>query len=169
MGPLTLRASVSSRRYHTAGLEILAQQPEVRTVITAVGSGGTMAGLVTALGPARVLGVSAGAVKDARAAVAALLRDAGWPVNELRIDDSQIGAGYAILTDAAHHALELAARTEGIVLDPTYTGRALAGLIAAVRSGAIPPGGVTVFVHTGGLPGLFGHGWSPSPAPAWDS
>lgn len=162
-------SALSSRGYYTAGLEILAQQPEVRTVITAVGSGGTMAGLVTALGPARVLGVSVGAVRDARAAVAALLRDGGWPVNELRIDDSQIGAGYAVLTDATRHALELAARTEGIVLDPTYTGRALAGLVVAVRSGAIPPGGVTVFVHTGGLPGLFGHGWSPSPAPARDS
>jgi len=51
-------------------------------------------------------------------------------------------------------------RTEGIALDPTYTGRALAGLIASARSGAIAPGGVTVFVHTGGLPGLFGHDWS---------
>jgi L-cysteate sulfo-lyase len=156
-------SALSMRGYRTAGLEILAQQPGVRTVITAVGSGGTMAGLVTALGPARVLGVSVGAVTDARAAVAALLRGGGWPVNELRIDDSQIGAGYAAVTDATRHALELAARTEGIALDPTYTGRALAGLVAAVRGGAIVPGAVTVFVHTGGLPGLFGHGWRPGP------
>lgn len=156
-------SALSIRGYHTAGLEILAQQPEALTVVTAVGSGGTMAGLVTALGPHRVLGVSAGAVTDARAAVATLLRDGGWPVNELRVDDRHIGAGYATLTDATRHAIELAARTEGIILDPIYSGRAMAGLVAAVRGGEILPVGV-VFVHTGGLPGLFGHGWSPSPS-----
>ena len=43
------------------------------------------------------------------------------------------------------------------MLDPTYSGRAMAGLTAAVRSGAISPGMKTVFLHTGGLPGLFGH------------
>jgi L-cysteate sulfo-lyase len=50
-----------------------------------------------------------------------------------------------------------AARTEGITLDPTYTGRALAGLLAAVDEGEIRPGERTVFLHSGGLPGLFGH------------
>ncbi len=50
-----------------------------------------------------------------------------------------------------------AARTEGIVLDPVYTGRAMAGLIAAVREGDVRPGERTVLLHTGGLPGLFGH------------
>ncbi|ADI10762.1 D-cysteine desulfhydrase [Streptomyces bingchenggensis BCW-1] len=54
-------------------------------------------------------------------------------------------------------ALTTAARTEGIVLDPVYTGRALAGLIAAVRDGQVRHGRRTVFLHTGGLPGLFGH------------
>lgn len=49
------------------------------------------------------------------------------------------------------------ARTEGITLDPVYTVRAAAGLIAAVRDGTIRPGGRTVLLHTGGLPGLFGH------------
>jgi L-cysteate sulfo-lyase len=50
----------------------------------------------------------------------------------------------------------LAARTEGMVLDPIYTGRALAGLMAAVRAGEVRPGQRTVLLHTGGLPGLFG-------------
>ena len=54
-------------------------------------------------------------------------------------------------------ALALVARTEGIVLDPVYTGRALAGLIAAVKDGDIVGGQPTVFLHSGGLPGLFGH------------
>jgi DNA-binding response OmpR family regulator len=50
----------------------------------------------------------------------------------------------------------LAARTEGIVLDPVYTGRAMAGLVAAVREGDVRRGERTVFMHTGGLPGVFG-------------
>ena len=49
-----------------------------------------------------------------------------------------------------------AARTEGLVVDPTYTGRAMAGLIAAAAAGDVPAGRV-VLLHTGGLPGLFGH------------
>ena len=54
-------------------------------------------------------------------------------------------------------ALTLAARTEGIVLDPVCTGRAMAGLTAAVRDGGITGGQPTVFLHSGGLPGLSGH------------
>jgi D-cysteine desulfhydrase len=53
--------------------------------------------------------------------------------------------------------MSLIATTEGIVLDPIYTGRALAGLIAAVDDGDITAGSTTVFMHTGGLPALFGH------------
>jgi D-cysteine desulfhydrase len=75
----------------------------------------------------------------------------------LRLDAGQIGQGYPHLTPAARRAMETAARTEGLVLDPTYTGRAMAGLIAAVASGAVRRGQRTVFLHTGGLPGLFGH------------
>jgi L-cysteate sulfo-lyase len=76
---------------------------------------------------------------------------------ELQIDRAQIGAGYATLTPAARGAMRLAARTEGIFLDPTYTARALAGLIAGVADGRVAPDDRTVFLHTGGLPGLFGH------------
>jgi D-cysteine desulfhydrase len=53
--------------------------------------------------------------------------------------------------------MRLAARTEGIFLDPTYTARALAGLITCVADGRIGHRDRTVFLHTGGLPGLFGH------------
>ena len=63
----------------------------------------------------------------------------------------------ATLTPAAREAMRLAARTEGIFLDPTYTARALAGLIARVAGGGIKREDRTVFMHTGGLPGLFGH------------
>ena len=68
----------------------------------------------------------------------------------------QVGAGYSTLTEGVRHALLTAARTEGLILDPVYTGRALAGLIAAVRDGDVRPGRRTIFLHSGGLPGLFG-------------
>jgi L-cysteate sulfo-lyase len=146
----------SAVAYQRAGEELLEQVPDARTVVVAVGSGGTMAGLVAALGTARVLGIATGAVPDARATVAALLSEMGSPADGLRIVDSQIGAGYAHLTPAVREAMSTAARTEGLVVDPTYTGRAMAGLIAAAADGTLPPGRV-VFLHTGGLPGLFGH------------
>jgi len=146
----------SAVAYQRAGEELLEQVPDVQTVVVAVGSGGTMAGLVAALGTARVLGVATGAVPDARATVAALLTEMGSSAEGLQMDDARIGAGYAHLTPEVREAMSTAARTEGLVVDPTYTGRAMAGLIAAAADGTLPPGRV-VFLHTGGLPGLFGH------------
>ena len=68
----------------------------------------------------------------------------------------QVGAGYGRVTPDVFAALTLAARTEGIVFDPVYTGRALAGLLAEVNDGSIDPQSTVVLMHTGGLPGLFG-------------
>ena len=143
----------SALGYVDCARELTAQLPDLSTVVVAVGSGGTMAGLVAALGPDRVFGVDTGALPDARAAVTDLLRAMGTPVHpgDLQIDGSHVGAGYAELTRPVQEALSLAARTEGLFLDPTYTGRALAGLRAS------PPDGKVVFLHSGGLPGLFGH------------
>jgi L-cysteate sulfo-lyase len=75
---------------------------------------------------------------------------------ELQFRLDQVGEGYASQTDAVAEAMVLAARTEGVVLDRVYTGRALAGLAAAVDDGSVRPGTRTVFLHTGGLPELFG-------------
>ncbi|GGQ55511.1 pyridoxal-phosphate dependent enzyme [Couchioplanes azureus] len=144
---------VSARGYVDCAAELLTQLPDLAAVVVALGSGGTMAGLVAGLGPHRVYGVDTGALSAPRAAVASLLDGMGAAVDPaaLQIDDSQVGAGYAELTDSVRSALVLAARTEGLFLDPTYTGRALAGLRAN------PPDGKVVFLHSGGLPGLFGH------------
>ena len=73
----------------------------------------------------------------------------------LEINDSQVGSGYGQPTPAMIEAVELVARTEGILLDPVYTGKAMAGLVALVRSGAIGPDQTVVFWHTGGAPGLY--------------
>lgn len=151
----------SAEAYVTAGDELGSQVPDVRHVVVAVGSGGTMAGLVVALGAARVLGVDSGAVPDATGTVhdlvTAMRPAADVRRSSLRVDRQQVGAGYEHLSATTRSAVELAARTEGLVLDPTYSGRAMAGLVAAVRSGLVARGERTVFLHTGGLPGLFGH------------
>ena len=145
--------------YRDAAREIVTQVRSVDHVVVAVGSGGTMAGLVAELGPDRVLGIDTGAVPDPADRVAHMVQAMGQPdpTAALRLDQSQIGPGYATLTDGARAAMASLARSEGLVLDPTYTARAGAGLIKAVAEGQIAHTDTTVFLHTGGLPGLFGH------------
>jgi len=149
---------LAAHGYLDAADELRQQAPGLAHLVVALGSGGTMAGLVAGLGAERVLGVHTGAVEQPTETVQELLAGMGAGAGaSLRIRQDQVGAGYGTLTDAVHHALRLAARTEGLVLEPTYTGRALAGLVAAVADGDIAPGSQVVFLHSGGLPGLFGH------------
>jgi L-cysteate sulfo-lyase len=151
-----------ARGYLDGGLELQTQLPDLVHVVVAVGSGGTMAGLVAALGSDRVLGVDVGAVPDAErrilGMVDGLAAEGAAPVKvSLRLRMDQIGDGYGVLTAGARQALLDAARYEGVLLDPVYTAKAFSGLIAAVEDGSIEPDQPTVLLHTGGLPGLFGH------------
>ncbi|MEV5432401.1 D-cysteine desulfhydrase family protein [Streptomyces sp. NPDC052701] len=151
---------LGARGYAEGGEELRSQLPDVDHVVVALGSGGTMAGLIGALGAERVLGVHCGAVAEPAATVAELssrLSRRDIDPGSLRIRTDQVGAGYGALHEPVMEAMRTAARTEGIVLDPVYSGRAMAGLAAAVRDGDIRPAQRTVFLHTGGLPGLFGH------------
>ncbi|MGN9815454.1 pyridoxal-phosphate dependent enzyme [Streptomyces sp. SD11] len=150
---------LSARGYLRCGEELKSQVPGLRTVVVALGSGATMAGLVASLGAERTLGVDVGAVDDARRRVESFAVPHAPDVraDDLRVDRGHIGAGYASLGGTVEEAMTLSAGLEGVVLDPTYTGRAMAGLVAAARRGEIVPGERTVFLHTGGLPGLFGH------------
>jgi D-cysteine desulfhydrase len=141
--------------------EVLAERPDVDLLVVATGSAGTQAGLAVGMGShARVLGFRVAMqhdLADRAASIAAGAADlAGVPApeGEVRLDASQLGPGYGQGTEACLEALALVARTEGLVLDPVYTGKAMAGLIAAVRTGAIDPDEVVTFVHTGGMPGL---------------
>ncbi|MDX3852299.1 D-cysteine desulfhydrase family protein [Streptomyces sp. AK02-01A] len=150
-----------ARGYAECGRELLAQAPDLSLVVTAVGSGGTMAGLVHTLGAERVLGVHCGAVPDPARTVRRLvagLSAGGVEPAGLRLRLDQVGDGYASLTEPVKAAMRTTARTEGIILDPIYTGRAMAGLMAAAEDGEVRPGRRTVFLHSGGLPGFFGHG-----------
>jgi D-cysteine desulfhydrase len=151
---------LGARGYVACGRELLHQAPDLVTVVTALGSGGTMAGLVHALGAGRVLGVDCGTIEQPAETVRTLvggLAGAAPDPTALRIRLDHVGAGYAVLTEPVMAALTLAARAEGLILDPIYTGRALAGLMSAVAEDEIKPGERTILLHSGGLPGLFGH------------
>lgn len=70
-------------------------------------------------------------------------------------DDSQVGGGYGMMTSECLEAIQLLARTEGILLDPVYTGKVFAGMLADIRAGKYSQDESIVFLHTGGTPALF--------------
>ena len=76
---------------------------------------------------------------------------------DVRATDRVFVPGYGKLNPATLRAIDLAARLEGLLLDPVYTGKAMAGLIDLVETGEIPAGARVLFIHTGGLPALFGY------------
>ena len=128
-------------------------------------TGGTQAGLLVGLrtaGAATVVhGIAVTPPDELRPKVAGLVAGLGAleglaqvPDPEIRLGDDQLGAGYGRPTEAATEATGLLARTEGILVDPIYTAKALAGLVARVRSGVFD-GRRVVFWHAGGTPGLF--------------
>ena len=76
------------------------------------------------------------------------------PADQILVDGDQLGAGYGRASAAADEAIRLLARTEGILVDPIYTAKALAGLVQRVRAGDLD-GRRVVFWHAGGTTGLF--------------
>jgi 1-aminocyclopropane-1-carboxylate deaminase/D-cysteine desulfhydrase-like pyridoxal-dependent ACC family enzyme len=129
-------------------------------IVVASSSGGTQAGLLAGM-PAsvRVLGIDVARPQPPLmemvpklAAKAASLAGRPPPAGEMLVAD-HTGPAYAAITEECRQAVLLAARTEALVLDPVYTGKAMAGLIAAARSRRIS--GTVVFWHTGGAVALF--------------
>jgi D-cysteine desulfhydrase family pyridoxal phosphate-dependent enzyme len=76
---------------------------------------------------------------------------------DINVREGFIGPGYGIPSEAGNAAIRLVARTEGIFLDPAYTGKAMAGLIAEIGAGRMGRAETVIFLHTGGEPGLFAH------------
>ena len=144
--------------------------PTPDVIVHSSSSGGTQAGLIAGcriygLSP-RILGISADESSaplgaEVRRILAGLERLLGADPGALasdqtpEIDDGFVGEGYGIPTPASREALELVARTEAIVLDQTYTAKAMAGLIAHVRAGLFGKGQTVLFWHTGGQVGVF--------------
>ena len=78
-------------------------------------------------------------------------------LDDLVTDQHYIGDGYGIATRECVEAIHLLAETEGILLDPVYTAKAMAALIDHARRGLLDPSSTVVFLHTGGIPALFAH------------
>jgi L-cysteate sulfo-lyase len=160
--------------YAAAALELLHQAKEQNTaidhVVVASSSGGTQAGLILGMALAGadvpILGVD---VDDDPEHALALVRDvtqaaaekvglrAAIPSSAFQLARGYAAPGYGQPNAGMIAAVQMLAQREGIVLDPVYTGKAMAGLIDLVRKGTFGADENVVFIHTGGAPGLFAY------------
>jgi len=171
--PIGASTPLGALGYVQAIVELLDQMPAPDVIVHSTSSGGTQAGIIAAcrlLGlSTRVVGISA---DDPAVSIQAQIRTivsgigevAGLDVHAkqalargtaIEIDDRFVGDGYAVPTAASQEALQLSARTEALFLDPTYTAKAMAALIAYVRQQRFKEGQTVLFWHTGGQVGLF--------------
>ncbi|HEX7944388.1 MAG TPA: D-cysteine desulfhydrase [Phenylobacterium sp.] len=165
--------AIGALGYAECALELVAQANdiglEIDRIVTATGSAGTHAGLVAGLAvmgaDIPVLGIGVRAPKETQEAnvfklaqeTATLLGYKERVTREMVVADCDyVGAGYGLIDQAVIDALKLAARTDGILLDPVYSGKAMKGLIALSNAGQFD-GETVVFLHTGGAQGLFGY------------
>lgn len=165
---------LGSAAYLGATLELLDQcdaagvMPDRIYLSSATGTQAGIVAAVRALGlPTQVVGVAAASGFDGQPSIPARLAavatwiaerlDLGFAVapEEIVNTTAYVGEAYGRLTVEAAAAIRLAGATEGLLLDPVYTGKAMAGLVDHVRTGRIGAGEVVVFVHTGGAPGIF--------------
>jgi 1-aminocyclopropane-1-carboxylate deaminase/D-cysteine desulfhydrase-like pyridoxal-dependent ACC family enzyme len=168
--PIGASTPLGALAFALAVAELVDQMPAPDVIVHSTSSGGTQAGLVAGcrlLGlPTRVIGVSAddasssleGQVNAIVTGVGALLRlDAAALAagTAIEVDDRFVGGGYGVPSDQSREAIELTARSEAIFLDPTYTSKAMAGLIAYVGDRAFGENQTVLFWHTGGQVGLF--------------
>jgi len=164
--PIGASTPLGALGYVLAVAELIDQIAPPDIIVHSTSSGGTQAGLVAGcqlLGLAtRVIGISA----DESAAmlgteIGGLVRGIADLLQittesaTIEIDDGFVGEGYGIPTAESREAIELAARTEAIFLDPTYTAKAMAGLISSVRERRFDNSQTVLFWHTGGQVGLF--------------
>lgn len=159
---------VGALGYVSCAQEIQAQEVELGlrfgTVVVANGSHGTHAGLAAGIDdPQRILSftVLAELAEAERGTLAlanatrALIGRAALGAEDIRIDGSQRGEAYGVPTDAMLAAVRLMARAEGLLIDPVYSGKAFAGVLARLREGSLQ--GDVLFVMTGGTPGLYAY------------
>ena len=158
--------------YVDAFLEIAEQAREkgirVRSIIHASGSGSTQAGLAVGAkalgGDTRIVGISVSGKKEdmvkevrgiAEATAKALKLVMPFSPEDIIVLDDYVGEGYGRLNKEAAEAIRTTAQTEGVLLDPVYTGKAMAALMALIKNGYFKKGEAVVFLHTGGTPALF--------------
>jgi D-cysteine desulfhydrase family pyridoxal phosphate-dependent enzyme len=156
--------------YVAAISELVEQGMKFDRIVFASSSGGTQAGMIVgakALEIAtRITGISVDKpsdklqqiVLDLAHQISELLRlNLEFQTDEVDVDDRYLGGGYAVMGEIEREAIELFASTEGILLDPVYTGRAAGGMIDRIRKGEFGPEERILFWHTGGTPALFAY------------
>ena len=165
---------VGALGYVGCGEELLKQCEEQDVhfdhIVTATGSAGTHAGLAVGLrgsgSDLPILGIGVNAPQDAQeekvyklaVETAEFVERPGCVTrNDIIADCNYIGPGYGQPTDEMNEAVLLLARTEGLLFDPVYSGKALAGMIDYVRQGRFDSGQRIVFLHTGGAAALFAY------------
>jgi len=165
--PIGASTPLGALGYVHAVAELVDQIKAPDVIVHSTSSGGTQGGIVAGcrlLGlQTRVIGVSADErAQVLQADVEAIVRGIDELVRPpartsftVEIDDRFVGEGYGVPTAASREAIDLTARTEAIFLDPTYTAKAMAGLIAYLRDHTFDDGQTVVFWHTGGQVGLF--------------
>jgi len=164
--PLGASTAHGAAAYALAVGELLQQISAPDTIVLSSSSGGTQAGILAGCAlhrlATRVVGVSADDPAPAIAdEIRRILQDLGRLLDapsaftnvSIEIDDTRVGGGYGIATPESTEATELCARREALFLDPTYTAKAMAGLMALARAGTLK--GTTLFWHTGGQVALF--------------
>lgn len=141
------------------------------TVITACGTGGTLAGLLAGFRllatPVKVLGIDVGKLwKSFPASIARVANELCQVLGQVGkiqpaevplIEGKYVGQGYAVFDKAAAEAIKMLARSEGIILDPVYTGKAFSGMLDMIRRGYFDREEHIIFLHTGGAPGLWAY------------
>jgi L-cysteate sulfo-lyase len=160
--------------YANAALELVNQSAEmglhIDHLVHATGSAGTQAGLVAGLqamnSAISLLGIGVRAPRDKQESMVYDLACRTWALLGLRgelpraavqANCDYVGGGYGLPTPGMAEAIELLARTEGILLDPVYSGKGMAGLIDLVRKGRFDKAHNVVFLHTGGSAALFSY------------
>ncbi|KAA3667307.1 D-cysteine desulfhydrase [Pectobacterium carotovorum] len=165
---------VGALGYVACAEELLFQSSQQRLridhIVHATGSTGTQAGLVAGLVATNsqipLLGISVRAPKAKQEENVYALAQRTWqllgipgelPRSAVQVNSDYVGKGYGIPTEGTLEALRLLAQLEGILLDPVYSGKGMAGLIDLIRQGHFRADENIVFIHTGGSAGLFGY------------
>jgi D-cysteine desulfhydrase family pyridoxal phosphate-dependent enzyme len=144
------------------------QAIQPKAMYFAAGGGGTHSGIIVGAKLFNLDFAIIGVLVEGKneAGIERAYRVTGWTAERLGIDnpvaksdivcdDGHVGEGYGIPTEEGLAAIKLLARTEGVLLDPVYTSKAFAGMVADIRGGRYSADDAVVFLHTGGSPALF--------------
>ncbi|MHA7776056.1 D-cysteine desulfhydrase family protein [Roseibium sp. M-1] len=175
LAPLGGSTTIGCLGYVDCAFELAQQSAEMGVafdqIIIPNGSSGMHAGLAAGLvlsgsHPSRIAAYTVLSPADkclpatadkVNAVLERLASDARVIAGDLRISGAQLGEGYGMPTSSMIDAVELLARSEGLLVDPVYGGKTLAGLLSDIDSGTIAPQSKVLFIMTGGSPGLYAY------------